>query len=267
MRMFYKKFFVALLAAGTLAAAGCSSEDDPPPTASIGAGGQSSGASDGTGHAAPPDFGPRELNLPADRYDHEPPPSEPSPPPISDPHPLVVLKTSFGDVTLKLDRGAAPITVDNFLVYVADRFYENTMFHQVEDGFLLAAGGYTADGKLKPARTPIRNEAHNGRTNLRGTVAMVRHLGIDSATSQFLINLQDNPQLDHKSRELPVAGERDEYGYCVFGEVVAGWEVVERIAKARVQRSGQFASLPVQPVSILSATALGENASAQSARR
>jgi cyclophilin family peptidyl-prolyl cis-trans isomerase len=164
--------------------------------------------------------------------------------------PRVSIRTSMGELIVKLDREAAPATVDNFLQYVRTGYYDGTIFHQVEPGFIAAAGGYMADMQPKPTGSPIRNEAHNGRKNMRGTLAMVRFDKIDSATSQFMINLADNPQLDHQSRTVPAPGEPDEYGYCVFGEIVGGWETLDKLEKAPVGSSGQFRSAPVTPITI-----------------
>jgi peptidyl-prolyl cis-trans isomerase A (cyclophilin A) len=168
-------------------------------------------------------------------------------------YPIVALQTSAGEIKLRLDREHAPITVANFLDYVHDGFYDGTIFHQVEKGFAIAGGGYTEQFKMKKTGASIRNEADNGLTNRKKTIAMVRFESIDSATSQFLINLADNADLDHKSREFPAAGEKDQYGYCVFGEVIDGWDVVEEIAKGEVRDTAQFASAPVKPVVIQSA--------------
>ena len=248
-----------LLATVFLVLGGCSPEDDPPPAASIGG-----GAID---PHAPDPIKPRVLNLPPDRYDNETIlVDSPQTVAVSDASPLVVLTTTLGKITLKLDRAAAPNTVDNFLVYVNEGFYDKTIFHQVDDGFVLVAGGYTADLKAKPTRTAIRNEAHNGLKNRRGTIAMVSLGGIDSATTQFLINLQDNPQLDHKSREIPVPGEAHQYGFCVFGEIVDGWDVVGQIAKSRVQASGQFARLPTRSIAIESAQRVADTSVARKPR-
>ncbi|MEX0586385.1 MAG: peptidylprolyl isomerase, partial [Pirellulales bacterium] len=179
--------------------------------------------------------------------------------------PVVVLKTSAGEIKLRLDRERAPITVANFLEYVQDGFYDGTIFHQVQKGFAIAGGGYTEQFKAKKTRAPIRNEADNGVKNGPKTVAMMRFDTIDSATSQFLVNLAANADLDHKSREFPAAGEKDEYGYCVFGEVIDGWEVVQQIAEAKVEDTDQFASAPVEPIVIHSARELNERY--ESARR
>ena len=209
-----KQIVAALLSTVLIALVGCSSEEDTPPTANI------PGGQDGSsGSQAPDAVKPRVLNLPPDRYDHESPLDSPRETVVADANPLVVLKTSMGDITLKLDRTNAPLTVESFLAYVKDGFYQGTIFHQVDNGFILAAGGYTADLKAKPTRSQIRNEAHNGQKNLTGTVAMISLGGIDSATTQFLINLRDHPQFDHKTRDLPVPGEAHQYGFCVFGQL------------------------------------------------
>jgi peptidyl-prolyl cis-trans isomerase A (cyclophilin A) len=153
----------------------------------------------------------------------------------ADLHPIVEFTTTAGTFKLKLDRAKAEKTVHNFLEYVASGFYQGTVFHQVEKGFVIAGGGYMENMQPKPARVSIRNEAHNGLKNARMTVAMVRSPGSPhSATSQFLINLADNPSLDHVSREMSETGD-DEYGYCVFGEVIEGADVIEAIAGAPVK--------------------------------
>jgi cyclophilin family peptidyl-prolyl cis-trans isomerase len=161
------------------------------------------------------------------------------------PFPEVEIKTSAGTMRLKLDAEKAPITVSNFLFYVNRGHYDGTLFHEVYRDFIALAGGF--DEKLTPRRADvsIRNEAHHGQKNLRGTVAMARPAdGIDSATNQFFINLVDNASLDH------VGTEPSQYGYCVFGEVISGMEVVETIGKAEVRRTEQFESAPVTPIVI-----------------
>ena len=162
-------------------------------------------------------------------------------------HPHVVIKTSVGDITIRLDRENAPATVDNFLNgYVERGFYHGTVFHHVEDGFMIAGGGYDAELTEKPTRAPIRNEAENGLSNRRGTIAMIRNPEYpDSATSQFFINLSDNDFLDHQDSE-----KGDAFGYCVFGEVVSGIDIVDAIAKSEVAPTGQFPSCPVKHIVI-----------------
>jgi cyclophilin family peptidyl-prolyl cis-trans isomerase len=163
-------------------------------------------------------------------------------------YPTVTLKTSLGELTIKLDPQAAPRTVNNFLSYVESGFYNQTIFHQVENGYIVLGGAYTTDLNERPGRYPIPNEADNGRKNLRGTVAMARQPDeIDSSTCQFFINLSDNPHLDHRG-DSP-----EEYGYCVFGEVVEGLEVLEKISAVEVEDKDDFQKLPVETVLIESA--------------
>jgi peptidyl-prolyl cis-trans isomerase B (cyclophilin B) len=157
--------------------------------------------------------------------------------------PVVTLRTSAGDITLRLNAEAAPVTVANFLRYVDAGHYHDVVFHQVVDGYMILGGGQTADQREKPAQPPIRNEAHNGLSNRRGTIAMARSPeSIDSATCQFFINLVDNAHLDHQGRTA------EEYGYCVFGEVIEGLEVVDKIGKTPVRDAESHA--PLETVSI-----------------
>lgn len=157
-------------------------------------------------------------------------------------HPQVVVATTHGQFTLKLDAEKAPITVANFLDYVDRHFYDGTIFHQVTEGYVVQGGGYTANLEEKLAGPAIRNEAHNGLSNRRGTIAMARAAdAIDSSTSQFFINLGDNSALDHQSTDV------EAYGYCVFGEVTAGLDTVDRIGKARVAAEG---GQPIETVRI-----------------
>lgn len=159
-------------------------------------------------------------------------------------HPKVVVTTSAGEFTLKLDAEHAPITVANFLEYVDRHFYDDTIFHQVSEGYVVQGGGFTPALEEKPAGPAIRNEAHNGLTNRRGTIAMARAADmIDSSTSQFFINLGDNASLDHQSTDV------EGYGYCVFGEVVAGLETVDRIGQSPVEAEG---GKPVETVRVKS---------------
>ncbi len=168
--------------------------------------------------------------------------------PAEDPlHPVVVVETSLGPITLRLDAQRAPLTVDNFLAYVDSGFYQDTIFHQVFRGQGIVGGGYTAAGELKPARSPIRNEADNGLKNRRGTIAMLRAPdSIDSAQSQFFFNLADNEMLDHRDRTP------EGYGYCVFGQVVAGLDVLDKIAAVPVEDTPEMVCKPVEPVIIKS---------------
>jgi cyclophilin family peptidyl-prolyl cis-trans isomerase len=159
-------------------------------------------------------------------------------------HPTAIIHTSLGDITLKLDAERAPISVENFLNYVEQGHYDSTIFHQIQTKpAVVVAGGFDTFQKEKPAGLPIRNEAHNGLKNVRGTIGMTRSPdSIDSSTSQFYINSADNPQLDHRSNE-PVG-----YGYCVFGEVTSGMEVVDRIAQIAVHDTEHLKDTPVEQV-------------------
>ncbi len=164
-------------------------------------------------------------------------------------HPIYEFETSQGKFTVRLDAEKAPMTVYNFRNYVARGHYDLTIFHQVLKGSLqiVLGGGYTADLKEKAALTPIRNEAHNGLKNCRGALAMARRANDeDSATCQFFINVADNDALNFKSRSP------NGYGYCVFGEVTEGMEVIDRIAKAPVHDTDKFVGLPVETVAIKS---------------
>ncbi|MGA2032559.1 MAG: peptidylprolyl isomerase [Thermoguttaceae bacterium] len=164
-------------------------------------------------------------------------------------HPVVAIETSLGSFSVRLDAEKAPVTVENFLSYVASNFYDQTIFHQVLTGYpkLALGGAFTPDAMEKKARTPIYNEAHNGLKNRRGTIAMARLPDdVNSATSAFYVNLADNQVLDHKDRTV------DGYGYCVFGEVVEGLDVVERIAQVPVRDTEKLEHVPVQAVLIKS---------------
>jgi peptidyl-prolyl cis-trans isomerase A (cyclophilin A) len=157
---------------------------------------------------------------------------------------MIILSTSLGEVKIELFEAEAPVTVRNFLQYVDDGFFDGTIFHRVIPGFVLQGGGFTADMSQKKCRPPIKNEAENGLKNERGTLSMARTQEIDSATSQFFINLQDNPFLDH--------GKRD-FGYAVFAKVVDGMEVIDRIASVATGTVGMHQDVPLEPVVILSA--------------
>lgn len=165
-------------------------------------------------------------------------------------NPKVLMKTSMGDITLELDEKSAPKTVDNFLNYVLEGFYEGTIFHRVIPGFMIQGGGMTPEMVQKPTNSPIKNEATNGLSNLKGMVAMARTSDVDSATAQFFINTVDNLFLNHK-RRTP-----DEYGYCVFGWVAEGMDVVAKIEKVATGSNGFHQDVPKEPVVILSVEAL-----------
>ena len=169
--------------------------------------------------------------------------------PTEDPlHPIVLLDTTLGKVTVELDAEKAPLTAGNFLHYVDEGFYDQTIFHQALPGDIVLGGGYTDDLSEKKPEMPIRNEAHNGLKNTRGTLAMVRRPdSTDSATSQFFFNLADNPRLDYQGRT------EDKYGYCVFGRVIDGMDVIEKIGQVDVEDTPEFPSKPVKTVLIKSA--------------
>jgi len=166
-------------------------------------------------------------------------------PPPEDP--VVVLHTSAGDIKIRLFAEKAPQTVENFLSNYAERkFYDETIFHHVEAGTMLIGGGYQEDLQGKPTRTPIYNESRNGLSNTRGTVAMICDPeSPHSATSQFFINLADNPNLDSKKTDDEIA-----FGYCVFGQVVEGFDVAQKIAKQPTTAQGDFSQLPTPTVAI-----------------
>lgn len=159
--------------------------------------------------------------------------------------PLVAIETSEGEVVVRLFRKNAPRTVESFLQHCDDGTYADTIFHQVMDGCIVLGGAFTADLAEKPAGHTIPNEADNGLKNRRGTIAMGRPLEHpNGATTQFFFNLADNPQFDF------TAPTPEGYGYCVFGEVVSGMEVLERIAAGEVRTAGEFELLPVRTVMI-----------------
>jgi cyclophilin family peptidyl-prolyl cis-trans isomerase/Skp family chaperone for outer membrane proteins len=183
-------------------------------------------------------------------------PTAPAPPPEfklpaadpddKDPAPTVVIETSAGDITVELDRAKAPGTVDNFLRYVAAKHYDGTVFHRVIKDFMIQGGGMTDKMVEKPTGAAIKNEANNGLKNLRGSIAMARTGEIDSATAQFYINHKDNPNLDHQP------GDPDRFGYAVFGKVIKGLDVVDKIAAVKTGPR----DVPVEPVVIKSARRL-----------
>lgn len=173
----------------------------------------------------------------------------------------VVLETTMGRVVLELDEEHAPLSVANFLQYVESGHYDGTVFHQVVDGYIVLAGAFTPELDEKTAGVAIRNEADNGLKNTRGTIAMAREFDrIDSSTCQFFINLSDNTELDHQGRTA------EEYGYCVFGRVVEGLDVVEKIAKVEAHNTEQFELIPIKPVVIKTARHASSNSSSRTAR-
>jgi cyclophilin family peptidyl-prolyl cis-trans isomerase len=168
-------------------------------------------------------------------------------------NPQVLLKTSKGDITIELFQDKAPISVKNFLSYVDEKSYDGTIFHRVIKGFMVQGGGMTADMHEKSSKPAIKNEAGNGLKNLRGTLAMARTPEIDSATSQFFINLVDNAFLDHQK------GDPDKFGYAVFGKVVAGMDVVDAMAAVPTGSKGMHRDVPREPITIISATRVEAN--------
>ena len=158
--------------------------------------------------------------------------------------PMVLIETSSGDILVELFPDEAPATVENFLRYVDEGFYANTIFHRVIKDFMIQGGGLTMRMEEKKTNPPVKNEADNGLKNLRGSLSMARTADPHSAAAQFFINTVDNPELDFTA---PTTGE---FGYCVFGQVVEGLDVVDKIAKARVKASGEHEALPVDSVVI-----------------
>ncbi|MFC1508488.1 peptidylprolyl isomerase [Candidatus Omnitrophota bacterium] len=157
---------------------------------------------------------------------------------------VLVMKTNMGTIEFELFTDKAPKTTTNFLSYVMESFYDSTVFHRVIKGFMLQCGGYTVDYQKKNTKPPIENEAANGLKNDRGTLAMARTGEIHSATSQFFINHADNTFLDHKN-DTPKG-----FGYCVFGKVTKGMDVVDKIANVSVQRGTFSEAVPLKPVII-----------------
>jgi len=157
---------------------------------------------------------------------------------------MVKLKTNFGIIALEFDTGRAPETVKNFLDYVESGFYSNTVFHRVIDGFMIQGGGFEPGMRQKPTQGPIKNEAGNGLKNDRYTIAMARTSEPHSASSQFFINVKDNDSLNH------TAPSSQGWGYCVFGKVVEGQDVVDRIKQVKTGKRGGHADVPVEDVVI-----------------
>lgn len=164
--------------------------------------------------------------------------------------PMINIHTSKGDIVIELDEIHAPATVANFLHYVKDGFYTDTVFHRVIPNFMIQGGGFTADMQEKPPYAPIANEAYNGLKNKRGTIAMARTHDPHSATSQFFINVRDNDGLN--------PGGADKYGYAVFGKIIKGMNVADAIANVKTITKLPYQNLPAEPIIIQSIELLPE---------
>ena len=167
---------------------------------------------------------------------------------------MITIKTNHGDIRVELFDDKAPMTCENFRQYVADGFFDDTIFHRVIPNFMIQGGGMQADMSQKATRAPIKNEADNGESNLRGTLAMARTMDINSATAQFFINLRDNDFLNHGTRD---------FGYAVFGKVVDGMDVVDAIAAVPTGNQAGHQDVPVDPVTIVEVTADDQGPSRQ----
>lgn len=166
---------------------------------------------------------------------------------MSEQNPQVIMETSMGTITIELFKEKAPITVKNFLNYVKEGFYDGLIFHRVIKDFMIQGGGLNEAMEQKKNKFAIKNEATNGLSNKRGTLAMARTAVVDSATSQFFINTVDNAFLDHQGKQP------DRFGYCVFGQVVDGMEVVDQIRAVKTGSKAGHGDVPVEPVFITSA--------------
>lgn len=198
----------------------------------------------GGSEAPPPEEPSEEVSAMPDHPESASPEAETSSPDITGGLPVVEMKTSLGTIRLELYPEEAPKTVENFLAYTREGFYDGTIFHRVIEGFMIQGGGFTSDMTEKGTRSPIENEADNGLKNERGTIAMARTMEPHSASSQFFINSKDNPPLNYSDKS--VRG----WGYAVFGRVVEGIEVVDAIeGVATTNRSGHQ-DVPVEPVII-----------------
>lgn len=166
---------------------------------------------------------------------------------MSEQNPQVLMETSMGTITIELFKEKAPITVKNFLSYVKDGFYDGLVFHRVIKDFMIQGGGLNENLEQKKPKFAIKNEATNGLSNKRGTLAMARTAVVDSATSQFFINTVDNAFLDHQGKQP------DRFGYCVFGQVLEGMEVVDQIRAVKTGSRNGHGDVPLEPVFIKSA--------------
>lgn len=161
---------------------------------------------------------------------------------------MITLHTNYGDIKIELDHENAPATAANFEQYVKDGFFDGTIFHRVIDGFMVQGGGFNEDMSQKTTRDAIQNEANNGLSNVTGTLAMARTSAPHSASSQFFINVNDNTFLDFKNESM------QGWGYCVFGKVVEGMDVVNKIKAVDTGRNGMHQDVPLEAVVITSAT-------------
>ena len=202
------------------------------------------GAEGRTGHSQRPAGTPNPA--PGQTKPVQAPPLQPSADAPAPGNPVVLISTSLGDVTVELFKTEAPVSVQNFLQYVNEGFYSGTVFHRVRKGFMIQGGGFTPALEEKPTRPPIQNEATNGLHNVRGTIAMARTRALRSATSQFYINVVDNRMLDH------VGYSPEDFGYAVFGRVLSGMDVVDRIVAVPTTSKGPMDDVPVEPVIIKS---------------
>lgn len=190
----------------------------------------------------------------------QPPATAPAATPTPKPAPsgpVVVLETSFGPIKIGLDKDKAPVTVDNFIKYVRAGHYDGTIFHRVIPDFMIQGGGFDEDMTERPTRPAIRNEGNNGLRNLRGTIAMARTNDPDSATAQFFISVRDNPALDYGIRGA---------GYAVFGEVLEGMDVVDKIVAVTTTTKGPYQNVPVIPILIKRAHEMSAGASTPAAK-
>ena len=159
-------------------------------------------------------------------------------------NPVVTMSTNMGDIRIELNSDKAPITTKNFLAYVNDGHFDGLIFHRVIPGFMIQGGGFDSKMSQRPTKSPIKNEAHNGLKNVKGSIAMARTDVVDSATAQFFINVKDNDFLDHKNTSP------GGYGYAVFGEVIEGMDIVHTIEKVKTGNRGMHQDVPVDAVLI-----------------
>lgn len=191
---------------------------------------------------------PQAAAKPQDKTRVQVPPLQAPAPTPAPGNPVAVISTSAGDITVELFKDKAPVSVENFLQYVAEGFYAGTIFHRVKPGFVIQGGGYTADMVERSTRAPILNEAFNGLKNVRGTLAMARTRALRSATSQFFINLANNSPFDHRGYSP------EDFGYAVFGRVLSGMEVVDKIAGTPTGAMDGHDDVPQTPIVIKGVT-------------